>query len=90
MTTQDRNAEDLAVLAAAVADVTGRDAASVRAEDRLRADLDIDSLEFVKMVMTVEEMSGVKIPDEALASAQTVGDILNALAASRDRAADAS
>jgi acyl carrier protein len=38
-------------------------------------DLGIDSLEFVEMMLDIENESGVKIPDAAWANLNTIGDI---------------
>ena len=38
-------------------------------------DLGADSLDVVEMLMTIEEEYGVVVPDEAVASFSTVGDV---------------
>lgn len=39
-------------------------------------DLGADSLDFVDLVMTIEEEFDVEIPDEAVSNVKTVGDIV--------------
>ena len=41
------------------------------------ADLKIDSLDAVELVMAIEEELGVKIPDEELSNMRTVKDIMD-------------
>ena len=48
-------------------------------ESRIKEDLGADSLDVLQMLMTIEEEHGIVIPDEELASFETVGDILNFL-----------
>lgn len=48
-------------------------------ESRIKEDLRADSLDVLDMLMTIEEEHGVTIPDEALASFETVGDIVRYL-----------
>lgn len=42
----------------------------------LKEDLDIDSLDLIDLVMSLEDEFSVELPDEALAEMQTVGDIV--------------
>ena len=42
----------------------------------LKDDLDIDSLDLIDLVMSLEDEFSVELPDEALAEMQTVGDIV--------------
>ena len=46
---------------------------------RIKEDLGADSLGILELLMTIEEEHGIVIPDEELASFETVGDILNFL-----------
>ena len=48
-------------------------------ESRIKEDLGADSLDVLQMLMTIEEEHGIVIPDDELASFETVGDILNYL-----------
>ncbi len=42
----------------------------------LKEDLDIDSLDLIDLVMSLEDEFSVELPDEALADMKTVGDIV--------------
>ncbi len=50
-----------------IEEVTGIGRADIHGTSRLAADLDVDDLTLVEIVMTVEEVFGVRIPDEDLA-----------------------
>ena len=50
-------------------------------ESRIKEDLGADSLDVLQMLMTIEEEKGIVIPDEELATFETVGDILKYLEA---------
>ena len=52
-------------------------------DSRIKEDLGADSLDVLQLLMTIEEEHGIVIPDEALASFQTVQDIVDYLTASR-------
>ena len=54
-----------------VADVA---AAEVLPDKALRADLGLDSLALVEVVVATEEKFGVRIPDDDVPSLRTVGD----------------
>jgi acyl carrier protein len=61
-------------LAEVLEEVAGTPADKVTPEARFDADLDVDSLTMVEVVVACEEKFGVRIPDEALAKLKTVGD----------------
>lgn len=42
----------------------------------LAEDLDIDSLDLVDLVMSLEDEFGMELPDDALAEMSTVGDLV--------------
>lgn len=42
----------------------------------LNDDLDIDSLDLVDLVMTVEDEFSIELPDEALEGMKTIGDLV--------------
>ena len=42
----------------------------------LTDELDIDSLDLVDLVMTVEDEFSIELPDEALESMKTIGDLV--------------
>lgn len=48
-------------------------------DSRIKEDLGADSLDVLQMLMTIEEEKGIVIPDEELASFETVGDIVRFL-----------
>ena len=55
------------------------DAAAVKPESRIKNDLGADSLDILQLLMTIEEEYGVTIPDEQLASFETVEDVVKFL-----------
>ena len=55
------------------------DPESVQMESRLIDDLKADSLDFVELIMDLEQEFDVEIPDEDLPKVQTVADIVNFL-----------
>ena len=57
------------------------DAAKIMPASRVKDDLGADSLDVLQLLMTIEEEYGITIPDEALASFLTVGDIVSYLEA---------
>lgn len=52
------------------------DADKILITSRVKDDLGADSLDVLQLLMTIEEEYGITIPDEALASFATVGDIV--------------
>ena len=72
--------ELLAGLAAVLEEVAGTPADKVVPEAAFDADLDIDSLTMVEVVVACEERFEVRIPDEALESLKTVGDAVDYIA----------
>jgi len=70
-------AELLAGLAEVLEEVAGTPADKVVPEAAFDADLDIDSLTMVEVVVACEERFGVRIPDEALEQMTTVGDAVS-------------
>ena len=45
-------------------------------ESNIRDDFDADSLDFVDIVMSVEDEFGVEVPEEAVENLKTVGDVV--------------
>jgi len=68
--------ELLAGLAEVLEEVAGTPADKVLPEASFDADLDIDSLTMVEVVVACEERFNVRIPDEALEQMRTVGDAI--------------
>ena len=72
--------ELLVGLAAVLEEVAGTPVDKVVPEATFDADLDIDSLTLVEVVVACEERFDVRIPDEALENLVTVGDALDYIA----------
>ena len=51
----------------------------VKPESRIKADLGADSLDVLQLLMTIQEKKGIVIPDEALATFETVQDVVDYL-----------
>jgi acyl carrier protein len=66
-------------LLAAFVKVTGREQGSVALAEstKLRDDLGLDSFAAIELVFELEDMLGVRIPQDAAASFQTVGDVVS-------------
>jgi acyl carrier protein len=64
-------------LAEVLEEVAGTPADKVVPTARFDADLDVDSLTMVEVVVACEEKFGVRIPDEALEQMTTVGDAVD-------------
>lgn len=47
----------------------------ITAETSIREDLGVDSLDVVEMLMSIEEETGVVVPDDAIMNLKTVGDV---------------
>ena len=52
-----------------------------RPDDRLRATLDLDSLDFLSLVSELHRLTGVEIPEADYASVDTVSELTHYLAA---------
>ena len=61
-------------LAAIVEEIAGVSAADVQPDKEFIADLDVDSLSMVEIVVAAEERFGVRIPDDQVKNLRTVGD----------------
>ncbi len=66
-----------AELAAIVEEVAGVSAADVQLDKEFIADLDVDSLSMVEIVVAAEEKFGVRIPDDQVKNLRTVGDAVD-------------
>lgn len=64
-------------LAAILAASTQADPATITREQRLGADLGLDSLSMIDVACAAEEAFGVRIPDEDLERFGTVGDAVD-------------
>ena len=68
--------DDRAVTLDVLALVTGRDAADITPEMELVADLELDSLKAVRLLVELEDRLDAEIPDEEASRLKTVGDVL--------------
>ena len=62
-----------------VADSKGLDAADITSDTRLES-LDIESLDVVVIIHEIEDQWKFEVPNEALVTVETVGDIVRAVA----------
>ena len=67
-----------------VADQLDVDAEKVTMDSNITEDLGADSLDTVDLVMSIEEVFDIEIPDEAVEKIKTVGDIVNYIEANQD------
>lgn len=59
-----------------IVDQLGADEDAVTAEANIQDDLGADSLDIVDLIQTIEDEYDLSIPDEAVESIKTVGDIV--------------
>jgi acyl carrier protein len=64
-------------LATIVEEVAGVPADDVQTDKEFVADLDVDSLSMVEIVVAAEEKFGVRIPDDQVKNLKTVGDAVD-------------
>jgi acyl carrier protein len=57
------------------------DVAGLNEGSRLQQDLELDSLDFLRLVETIDEATGVDIPERDYAKVATVGSLIDYLAA---------
>ena len=55
------------------------DAAIITLESQIKKDLGADSLDILQLLMRIEDQYGIVIPDKALATFTTVGDVVKYL-----------
>jgi len=67
----------LADLAAIVDEIAGVPADDVQLDKEFVADLDVDSLSMVEIVVAAEEKFSVRIPDDQVKNLKTVGDAVD-------------
>jgi acyl carrier protein len=67
-----------------VAEQLDVDAEKVTMESSITEDLGADSLDTVDLVMAIEEVFDISIPDEAVENIKTVGDIVNYIESNQD------
>ena len=66
------------------AEQVGADSNQISAESHFVNDLNYDSLDRVDFTMKLEEEFELSVPDEEAESLQTVGDVVNYIAAHRE------
>jgi acyl carrier protein len=66
-----------AELAEIVEEIAGVPADDVQTDKQFVADLDVDSLSMVEIVVAAEEKFGVRIPDDEVKNLKTVGDAVS-------------
>ena len=59
------------------------DPAKITMESDIMSDFEADSLDIVDMVMTLEDEFGIEVPDDAIESLRTVGDVVSLWTATR-------
>ncbi len=64
-------------LATIVEEIAGVPADDVKPDKEFIADLDVDSLSMVEIVVAAEEKFGVRIPDNDVKNLKTVGDAVD-------------
>lgn len=55
------------------------DEATITPASKIKDDLGADSLDVLQLLMTIEEEMGIQVPDEELATFNTVGDVVSYL-----------
>lgn len=58
----------------------GIDESEIVPEAQLQGDLDLDSIDLVWLAMELEDMFGIRIPDDKLERVETVGDVIELVA----------
>ncbi|MBR6423819.1 MAG: acyl carrier protein [Bacteroidales bacterium] len=53
-----------------------KDPAVITLETRIKRDLGADSIDILQLLMRIEDQYGIVIPDQALATFETVGDVV--------------
>lgn len=53
------------------------DPSKITMDSDIMSDFEADSLDIVDMVMTLEDEFGVEMPDDAIETLHTVGDVVN-------------
>ena len=77
----------LARVSAALVEMFDVEAATITPSARLREDLDLDSLDAVDMAARMQEMTGERVPEQALRQIRTVGDVVDQIEQSLRRRA---
>ncbi len=75
-----------ATLQEALRDCFGKAPIELDRKARLVEDLDLDSLDYIQLVMEVEDRLGISIPYREAERCRTVGDLLDAIEAAEAEA----
>ena len=70
---------DFQTIAAIVADQFDRDVEEMEEDTDLLEDLNCTSMDVVELIVAIESATDIRIPDEAVDSIRTIGDIVNYL-----------
>jgi len=69
-----------------LAEKIGRSADTIRPEDDLLADLELDSLALAELSAVVEDMAEIRLPGDELIETVTVGDLVRLLERTLEKA----
>lgn len=70
---------DFRTIAAIVADQFDRDVETLDEDTDILDDLSCTSMDVVELIVAIESTTDIRIPDEAVDSIRTIGDIVNYL-----------
>ncbi len=70
---------DFKTIAAIVADQFDRDVETLDEDTDILDDLSCTSMDAVELIVAIESTTDIRIPDEAVDSIRTIGDIVNYL-----------
>ncbi|MDE5564795.1 MAG: acyl carrier protein [Oscillospiraceae bacterium] len=70
---------DFKTIAAIVADQFDRDVETLDEDTDILDDLSCTSMDVVELIVAIESTTDIRIPDEAVDSIRTIGDIVNYL-----------
>lgn len=77
MSDESRKNEIERKVVATIAAVAGRDPGAIERRQHLMADLGIDSPKALQLLMDLEDSLAIEIPDDAAASFERVGDLVD-------------
>ncbi len=62
-----------------IAEQLDMDVSEITKDTRLKEDLKIDSLDAAQLIFAIEEELNIELPDDVIANAKTIGEIMDAL-----------
>lgn len=74
----------LVVVTEATQSLRGRKLPEINLDTRFREDLGCDSLDYIEIVMALEEQLGSSLSSDVIDGIRTVGDLVSALAAAKE------